>query len=450
MSDPESPSGTGEIHRPASAAYDRTWELELLISGAVTFALLQLPGAVDRWFFAAEPRMMESTRPLFVIAYQYAKFILYALIPSFIVHLAARAYWVGLIGLDSVFPRGVDWEALGRQRINRLVHRERNPSLEALIRATDRFCSIIFSFAFSIAFIFLFSIVAMLALWLAAFAVSSLLFDGEHFGSILVGIAAVLFGPVLLASAIDSLVGHRLDPARGLGRVMYHVHRLNYVAFLGVAYFPTFNILASNLRRATFYPLFYGALGLLMAVFLVRDMLIPAGVLTAAGYEYLPDRAGSYTVDHHHYADQRRVEEGFRRLVPFIQGETIRGPHLRLFVPYTRRHNEAIRRDCPGLPVLGGSGPRIVRRTDPEPSGAQMRALFACLQRVQPVFLNGERLEPSYRLTTDPLYDIRGVLAFIPTALLPAGENVLRIPAVRREGEPTPPDTFHIPFWVVR
>ena len=74
MSDPESPSGTGEIHRPASAAYDRTWELELLISGAVTFALLQLPGAVDRWFFAAEPRMMESTRPLFVIAYQYAKF----------------------------------------------------------------------------------------------------------------------------------------------------------------------------------------------------------------------------------------------------------------------------------------------------------------------------------------------------------------------------------------
>jgi hypothetical protein len=446
----ESDAPTGEIHRPVSGAYERTWELELLISGAVTFALLQLPDVVDRWFFAAEPRLMESTRPLFVTGYQYAKFILYALIPSFIVHLAARAYWVGLIGLDSVFPRGVDWEALGPRRINRVVHRERNPSLEALIRATDKFCSIIFSFAFSITFIFLFSIVAMIALWLATFAISSLLFGGERFGEIFVGIAVLLFGPVVLASAIDALIGHRLDPARGLGRVMYHVHRINYVSFMGVAYFPTFNILASNLRKVTFYPLFYGALVLLMAVFLVKDMLIPAGVLTAAGYEFLPDRADSYTIEHRHYADQRRLEKGFRRLVPFIQGEAIRGPYVRLFIPYTRRHNEAIRRDCPELPELGGSGPRIVRRTDPEPTATQMRALFACLQRVQPVFLNGERLEPSYRLATDPLYDIRGVLAFIPTASLPAGENVLRIPAVRREEEPTPRDTFHIPFWMVR
>ena len=42
--------------------------------------------------------------------YQYVKLILYTLISCFILHLCTRAYWVGLIGLETVFPHGVRWE----------------------------------------------------------------------------------------------------------------------------------------------------------------------------------------------------------------------------------------------------------------------------------------------------------------------------------------------------
>jgi hypothetical protein len=100
--------------------------------------------------------------------------------------------------------------------------------------------------------------------------------------------------------------------------------------------------------------------------------------------------------------------------------------------------------------VLGGSGPRIVRRSDPEPTDAEMEALFRCLRRVQPVLLGGSPLEPRYRVATDPLLEIRGVVAFLPTAGLPAGENVLVIPAVRRPDRTEEPDSFYIPFWVAR
>jgi hypothetical protein len=448
-SDPEAtPVDTGEIHRAGSGAYERTWELELLISGAVTFALLQLPAEVDRWFFAAEPAVVGNTRYLLLGGYEYAKFILYALIPSFIVHLAARAYWVGLIGLDSVFPHGVRWEKLGRRPITRVVYRERQPSIEALIRNTDRFCSVIFSFAFSLAFLFLFSIAAMVVLWLAAFGVSTLLFDGENFGATFAVIALVLFGPVALASALDKTIGHRLDASRGLGRVLYQVQRLNYTFLLGIAYFPTINVLASNIRKG-FYPLFYGALAILIGVFLVKDIMIPTGALTAAGYEFLPDRGGAFTLDPQHYAELRRPREGFERPVPFIQAQAIRDPYVRLFLPYTRRHTVAMRRECPGLRPLAGSGPRMVGGAV-RPTEAEMRALYACLERVQPVFLGGAPLTPAYRLSVDPQSDLRGIVAFIPTAGLPPGENELVIPQVKREGETAPPDTFHIAFWVVR
>jgi hypothetical protein len=66
------------------------------------------------------------------------------------------------------------------------------------------------------------------------------------------------------------------------------------------------------------------------------------------------------------------------------------------------------------------------------------------------VTLGGRVVGLSYRLARDPLHDVRGVVAFIPTAGLAPGENVLRIPAVAREHETAPRDTFVIPFWVVR
>jgi hypothetical protein len=443
-------AGTGEIHRAGSGAYERTWELELLISGAVTFALLQLPATVDRWYFSTEPMVTGNTRYLLLGLYEYAKFILYALIPSFIVHLAARAYWVGLIGLDSVFPHGVVWEKHGRLPIARVVYRERQPSLEALIRATDRFCSIIFSFAFSIAFIFLFSIAGMLVLWLIAFGASTLLFGGERFGQVFFAIFALLLGPLMIASLLDSAFGGKLDAGRGLGRAIDHVQRARYTFFLAIAYLPTLNVLASNIRKVTFYPMFYGALLVLIGMFTVKDVLVPSGTLTATAYEYLPDRAGRYTLEEGHYADQRRLGPGFRRPVPYIQSETVRGPYLRLFLPYTRQHGAAIERSCPGVAALGGSGPRFVAPSGREPTAEQMGALFACLQRIQPVFLGGTPLAPRLRLARDPLTGLRGTVAFIPTAGMPEGESELVIPAIPRENEAAPGDTFHIPFWIAR
>jgi hypothetical protein len=40
----------------------------------------------------------------------------YGLGGCFLVHLLTRAYWVGLIGLRTVFPSGINWDRTPRRR----------------------------------------------------------------------------------------------------------------------------------------------------------------------------------------------------------------------------------------------------------------------------------------------------------------------------------------------
>lgn len=84
-----------------------TWEMELLISGASVFALMQLPGWLNQAFLNLQiwnhdHYLNTLLFPLFI----YIKVAVVSLAVTFIVHLCLRAYWVGLIGLDSIFPGG--------------------------------------------------------------------------------------------------------------------------------------------------------------------------------------------------------------------------------------------------------------------------------------------------------------------------------------------------------
>jgi len=105
-------AGPSDAELAASGVPDTspTWELELLISGAVLFALFQIPTQLTAFFARLEPHATSTMMSVLLLGQLYMKAILYALIASFVVHLVARAYWVGLVGLQSVFPKGVRWE----------------------------------------------------------------------------------------------------------------------------------------------------------------------------------------------------------------------------------------------------------------------------------------------------------------------------------------------------
>lgn len=414
----------------------QTWELELLISGAVVFALLQLPSAVDPVYRRLEVHLADTGHQALFLGYYFLKLILYLLSVSFLIHLAARAYWVGLVGLDAVFPNGIRWERLRYGPISERVYRERLPSLPALIGKVDDFCSAIFSCAFMFVLIFAIAFPVTALLGGAAFLIS-LGLGGVSLGAVFRALLFLFIALPLAASLLDRSVGRKLDPGSLPARSVRAFQISYYWMYLLPLYGTSMMVLFSNVRKRALYPvlflLFFGILGF----FLFNDMGLKNELAAFASYEYLPEEMGAREVRPVYYEDQRPEGEVFPR-TPSIQSDVVRDPYVRVFVPYSPRwHDPAIARRCPEVKPARDGGP-------PGP-------VLRCLARIYGITLDGRPLpELPLHFSTHPETGVRGVVGYIPTAGLARGGHLLRVEAVphpRRKNAP-PPEPYLIRFWL--
>jgi hypothetical protein len=67
-----------------------TWEMELLVSGATVFGLMQLPAVADRYLFGLFNVGAAESAGLALPLWFYVKFVLYVLIGTFVLHLCLR------------------------------------------------------------------------------------------------------------------------------------------------------------------------------------------------------------------------------------------------------------------------------------------------------------------------------------------------------------------------
>jgi hypothetical protein len=432
------------VHEPAV----RPWELELLISVSVIFALLQLPAQVEAAWGALEPRVDGGMQMMAFIVYEFVILPIYLMVATFAVHLAVRTCWVGLIGMEAVFPRGVRWDSLPYGPVTREVQRERVGPLQPMIDRADRLASIIFSTLFVTLATWAYTLgLAIVALALSLI-VSSLLFGGERGAAVFMVVMGAFILPAVVASWVDQRFGARLHPGsaahRWLRRVTTAGMYTSGMAFTG----PVWLLLLSNVPRRPLRIVSTVVGVALMGFFLVKNVFVDKGALVADSYHYLPDEDGARSMRNAAY-ENLRPADGSYPFVPSIQSDVVTGPYLRLFVPYRPgRHNDAMRERCPGLPMLGGSGIRMPALGSGGATDAQLAQVLACWTSMQPVKLNGQPIRPDFRLYTHHRTGQRGIIAYIPTAGMPQGENVLEVAAPPRTvlaRRPNPP--FVIPFW---
>jgi hypothetical protein len=439
-------------HEPAV----RPWELELLISGALVFSLLQMPGYVDTWYEGVRPHVAERTHLGVFMLYMYLKLILYTLISCFVLHLSMRAYWVGLIGLESVFPAGVRWEDSSYGPVMTEVYREKMGRLQSKIDAADRFCSILFPLAFTVVMLFFFSVGIVVVGGGLAFAISRLLWGGEHFGRTFMAIFGAALVVPIATWIVDSRFGKRVERGGRGHRLLRRASTAAYYVNAMPIYGTTLMTLFTNMRKGSRYPAMYALLALLMGVFMVKDVYIGRGILLMGDHLYLPDEEGPFGMSPGVYENQRQEADLYERM-PSIQSDVVREPYLKLFIPYAPvRHGQAFAEQCPGAPPLSFGGVRMANGAD-APDSAAVRAVLDCWARLQPVALNGRPLRPDFRFYTHPRSGIRGILAYIPVEGLPPGENLLTVgyaplsrevrakrAAQKRNADP---EHYYIPFW---
>lgn len=431
----------GELH-------SRTYEMELLVSGAVVFGLLQLPGPLVAAFDRYRSVLAGGLRTVESLAQGYVMMMLYVLIGTFLLHLVLRAYWIGLLGLESVFPAGIRWDRLkGAGPLTLRTYRRRLGSLAGAVDRTDDRCSLIFSFGFLLVAAFAYSLVVLALAGLVALALSWVPVLKEHVAAVFWVALGVVVGLQLVAGFLDRRLGTRLNPA---GVPMRLLARLVDIGFLTSPMRWTGSTqlaLASNISATRVAALIIGVsllLGAGNAVFI----LARGGLLHLDSLSYFPLSLREEGVDPVHYRD-RWKDAVTAAGSPSVQSAFVEEPYLELVVAYVpERHNALLRAACPGVASLRGEGLLVGRSWESAPEAARTAA--DCLGGLLGVRLDGEELTAlRWDFTAEPGSRLPAVVSFVSVRGLAEGRHELEVRVPGRRARVGAPDLERhvIPFW---
>ena len=417
-----------------------TWDMELLISGATVFGLLQLPALIDRFMFNMNNGSAMEITGLVMALWIYLKFALLTLICTFVAHLALRGHWVALVGLHSVYPEGIRWDKLQKRMGPHYtdISRERCGDMSELIERADNRASRVFGVGFGMAAVMLVPILlvgtAMALIWLY------LALGGPEGDAALVALAVaflMLFLPYGLLVSWDRTRGRRAARDSTEARWLRRGFRFYGAIGFSRSNNPLLMLFASNEGGRPTAWLVGTTVALMMGV--VTFQAISARVGWGFGdYRGLPDdRITSPDILlPMHYASQRG-EAVILVPPPYIPDPVVRGRYLRVFIPYLpSRHNLALARRCPEAVA------------DETEGGA--RARLDCLAAIHDLRIDGQPVGVVLDAAEDPQTGQRGLVAMIPTAGLAPGRHELTLmPAAGKGGRPVDEDTrpYRIPFW---
>lgn len=425
---------TDDSHFEVPKRTTPTWDMELLISGATTFGLLQVPGLIDRWsIWALTENQMEVQQFVFTLTL-YLQFSVLSLVVTFLLHLVLRGYWVALVGMHSVYPDGIRWEAFTRTApVATEVMKSVAPDFDTLVERADNRATWVFGLGFGL---------ALMMAWPAIVvgALSLVLVLAQKFEWPMAPISLgfwILFGlfvlPIMVAGLVDKVVGARWlaeERAGGLFALFRFYHWLG----MSRASNPLIALVQSHSRNPYVTLMMVTAVIAVMASVAMWTLFRMSSLETGA-FDGLPATSSAHgrVLFDSHYADSR--DRSGTANSPFIPSRVARGDYLPLFVPYRPLvMNRVMAEACPDalLPEARDRGDGL-----------------ACIARLLDARLDGKPLAIELFSATDPASGQRGSLAMIDIRDLPRGRHVLdlqRLPKPKRFAADQD-DRHAIEFW---
>ena len=401
-----------------------THEVELLISGALVFGLLQAPLYLEDTFLWWVPRLDGLAVTAATYLFVYSVLLVYSLLGTFVLHLCLRGYWVALLGLESVWPEGWVPEKLkfgphGRREAERIFS-----SLATSIDKADDRASLMFAAGALLVAVFLYSLVMMLTS-IGVGASIAYLSGGRVPGTVgLFGSFALFLVATVGLTLVDRRMGHKISPESAAGRWFSKALRITLWLSPTRATGPVQFVFQSHFGEKRFGAAIAIASGVMGAV-LIGGMLWRSELFRVDGWKYFDDApsAAAY-LDPQFYRNNTATRDG---LSPSIDAEVITGPYVKLYLPYRPgRHNPLLETRCPQLVDLA--------------AGA------ACVGALHTVSLDGRPLtDLTFDFTRDLPSQFLGVAAFIDVRDLPVGRHELVIQAPPRTDDETL--TITIPFY---
>lgn len=250
-----------------------TWEMELLISGASVFALLQLPDALNHFFLNLQIQIHDHfLNAILLPLFLYAKVAVVILAITFLLHLVSRAYWVGLIGLNSVFPGGPSIEHMQNGPLySAHLRRTLNETPDQLIDRADNRATIIFGFGVGLTLMVLMPVIFIGGASLLVLLLRPLIASETAFWGVIWAFMTTIILFALVPSLLDKVFGSRIKPDSILGRAI----TANFALMKRIEMDGTGNVLILYLfAQAKSYAkaaIFFAAIGFLLSILSMTD-----------------------------------------------------------------------------------------------------------------------------------------------------------------------------------
>ncbi|OIN55489.1 hypothetical protein, partial [Arsenicibacter rosenii] len=445
---PPSPSSlTPEEQAKLRELTNQSWNLELAISGVAMFAIIQWPDMLDSLFSYIQYNFLNNSPDfsgrLPAMAYSLFKAASYMLFMAFLCNFIMRAFWVGLVGLQAVFPEGIQYDRLPMSTgyTQKRLAEELGP-LDRYILWLDKRSNVLFALAFQSALLaFVVAVAYIVALGLFVFIKPNI---PEVAWLILNTCINVFFFGGSLLIPILSLKRFRDNPRAN--HLHYRLTKILQIVYMGT-YRPMsyiLNTFLSNIPRqklTRFYATFYIVFMVIFMVEFSHDQLQNENRISLLNRRHLfTARVDSLYINPANYENQRPADSYVDAAT--IQADVIREPFLKLFIAYPKALDTLFTKIA-----VEPAWPDSLRG----PAWRQQYAVWSSQQvnKLVQVAVNDSVIaQPGLVFTHAGPLEQKGWQTVLVPGNLRIGYNLLRI-SIKAPKQPEPEELVSIPFWYV-
>ena len=415
-----------------------SWQAELIISGAAILGSLQLPGLLDDLAADWILNMGRTSLLVWSMVTLYLRIAIYTLIAVFLFHFIVRALWIGMVGLNSVYPQGFTYNELYSEDFQDKI-REDYGDISGYILRLDRLASSVFGVGFSLANMML--NIGLIAL-LIAYAVDYFSDDGPVTDYQLYLLLAVAVSLIVLGVANMALHHKSLRERDWVKRYHYRLSKVQAKMIMPIN--TSFTTISSNLLMNSFKASKYGIVYVMLGSVAVGA--VGGAIASKDAYSrYFSDnyyhRVATDSTAYHHAAYRDSHADGFY-FFPRIDGEVhTDSSMLRVWVPLPEREYRVMLSGCSVAEpsdTLSGNAGRAARR----------ERLITCAGEYIDLEINDDR--PAVAAITRAWEDSRygdqyGMSLLVLDPPLRRGKNLLRVTTqyLNEDGEPR---VSYVPF----
>ncbi len=416
----------------------QSWQAELVISGLAIFGSLQLPeflnGLVDYCLINFSEEYME----IFFFLFIYPFFAAAILIFSFIAHLILRALWIGMLGLVSVFPNGInlDQELFSKDYMQKFL--KDYPDVNEFNKSLDDLCSSIFAGSAATAIVMV-MISITIALILIIATIINFIIPSLNILNIVIVLGGIFFSLSVFGSFLNS---KKLREKEWVKKIQYPfaqiIGRIVYLfALKPISYISM--IFMTNSKSKSFFSLnaFAGIFSVVFATLLVFPLLTQSNIYYFQQENFFNNRTNSYHLKSSKY--ENLFPENPTLLTPFIQADIIEGKVVKLFIPWFKREQKFADELC-------GEFVKDNEMTVTERKSASTKFKVDCAKKYFEISLNDSLQQNlKYYWHHISINGQAGFLTYISTENCQPMENILKIKSHYKNSEGEMRET-EIPF----